>query len=199
MDDARRNPIDFGSRGQRWRSTLALCVQYLVDTIQTTVLAQSLSDFTCNLWRRNPIDFGSRSHRSRSTLPPPTLCEGMPRFALSSFYFVMKGILCLTFTNQYDLIDMFNNTSRYLDDIFTIDNPEFEKHIPDIYPTELQLKKVIMSDKETSFLDLNIMLAVMFISVFMTNPMTADFLSSISPGLVVMFLDSHLMLFTFLS
>ena len=47
-------------------------------------------------------------------------------------------------------------TSRYLDDIFTIDNPEFEKHIPDIYPAELQLNKANTSDKETSFLDLNI-------------------------------------------
>ena len=51
---------------------------------------------------------------------------------------------------------MFNDTSRYLDDIFTIDNPEFEKHIPDIYPRELQLNKANTSDKETSFLDLNI-------------------------------------------
>ena len=59
-------------------------------------------------------------------------------------------------SNRYDLIDMFNDTSQYLDDIFTIDNPEFEKHIPDIYPTELQLNKANTSDKETSFLDLNI-------------------------------------------
>ena len=51
---------------------------------------------------------------------------------------------------------MFYDTSRYLDDIFTIDNPEFEKYIPDIYPTELQLNKANTSDKETSFLDLNI-------------------------------------------
>ena len=49
------------------------------------------------------------------------------------FYIVTRGILK---SKQYDLIDMFINTSRYLDDIFTIDNPEFEKHIPDIYPTE---------------------------------------------------------------
>ena len=33
----------------------------------------------------------------------------------------------------YDLIDMFNDTSRYLDDIFNIDKPEFEKYIPDIH------------------------------------------------------------------
>ena len=127
-----------------------------MDTIQTTVLAQSLSDFTCNLWRRNPIDFGSRSHRSRSTLPPP-LCEGMPCFALSSFFCYERDFMSnLHKSKQYGLIDMFNDTSRYLDDIFTIDNPEFEKHIPDIYPTELQLNKAITSDKETSFLDLNI-------------------------------------------
>ena len=36
-------------------------------------------------------------------------------------------------SKQYDLIEKFNDTSRYLHDIFTIDNPEFEKHIPDIY------------------------------------------------------------------
>ena len=59
-------------------------------------------------------------------------------------------------SKQYDLMDMFNDTSRYLDDIFTIDNPEFEKHIPDIYPTELRLNKAITSDKETFFLDLDI-------------------------------------------
>ena len=59
-------------------------------------------------------------------------------------------------SKRFDLIDMFNDTSRYLDDIFTIDNPEFEKHITDIYPAELQLNKANTSDKETSFLDLNI-------------------------------------------
>ena len=59
-------------------------------------------------------------------------------------------------SKQYDLKDMFNDISRYLDDIFTIDNPEFEKHIPDIYPTELQLSKAITSYKEISFLDLDI-------------------------------------------
>ena len=59
-------------------------------------------------------------------------------------------------SKRHDIIDMFNDTSRYLDDIFTIDNPEFEKYIPDIYPAELQLNKANTSDKETSFLDLNI-------------------------------------------
>ena len=59
-------------------------------------------------------------------------------------------------SKQFDLIDKFNDTSRYLDDIFTIDNPEYAEHKPDIYPRELQLNKANTSDKETSFLDLNI-------------------------------------------
>ena len=69
----------------------------------------------------------------------------------------MRGFLrYLHKSKQYNLIDMLNDTSRYLDDIFTIDNPEFEKHILDIYPTELQLNKANTSEKETYFLDLNI-------------------------------------------
>ena len=53
----------------------------------------------------------------------------------------------------FDLINKFNDTSWYLDDIFTIDNPEFAEHIPDIYPRELQLNKANNSDEQTSFLD----------------------------------------------
>ena len=44
-------------------------------------------------------------------------------------------------SKRYDLIDMFNDISRYLGDIFTIDNPEFEKNIPDIHLAELQVNK----------------------------------------------------------
>ena len=37
-------------------------------------------------------------------------------------------ILSLYKSKQYDLINMFNDTTQNLDDIFTIDNPGFEKH-----------------------------------------------------------------------
>ena len=54
-------------------------------------------------------------------------------------------------SKQYVLIDMFKDTSRYLDNIFTIDNPEFEKHIPYIYQMELQLNKANTSNKKNFF------------------------------------------------
>ena len=50
----------------------------------------------------------------------------------------------------------FNSTSRYLDDLFNIDNPYFEQMIGQIYPTELQLNKANSSDTEAPFLDLNL-------------------------------------------
>ena len=36
-------------------------------------------------------------------------------------------------SKQLYLVDIFNDTIQYLDDILTIDNPEFENNISDIY------------------------------------------------------------------
>ena len=66
----------------------------------------------------------------------------------SGFVFILLFMSNLYKSKQYDLIDMFDDTSRYLDDIFIIDNPESEKHIPEIYPIELQLNKANTSDKK---------------------------------------------------
>ena len=51
-------------------------------------------------------------------------------------------------SKRIHLIDKFNDTCRYLDDMCTIDNPELAEHIPDIYLRELQLNKSNTSDKE---------------------------------------------------
>ena len=55
---------------------------------------------------------------------------------------------------RFNLIDKFNDTFRYIDDTFTIDNPAFTEHIPDIHPRELWLNKANTSDNKTSLLDL---------------------------------------------
>ena len=59
-------------------------------------------------------------------------------------------------SKRFDHIDKFNDTSRYLNDLFTIDVPAFAEHIPDIYPRELQLNKAHTSEKGIAFLDLKI-------------------------------------------
>ena len=47
-------------------------------------------------------------------------------------------MLSLSENNQTDIIEAFNSTSRYSDDLFNIDNPYFEQMVGQIYPTELQ-------------------------------------------------------------
>ena len=43
---------------------------------------------------------------------------------------------------QADVVDAFNTTFRYLDDILNIDNVYFESMVSQIYPSELQLNKI---------------------------------------------------------
>ena len=52
-------------------------------------------------------------------------------------------MMSLSDDNQADVIDAFNTTSRYLDDILSINNVYFGNMVSQIYPTELQLKKPI--------------------------------------------------------
>ena len=55
---------------------------------------------------------------------------------------------------QADVIEAFNTTSRYLDDILNIDNVYFDNMVSQIYPSELQLNKT--SDTKATFLDLHL-------------------------------------------
>ena len=53
--------------------------------------------------------------------------------------------------NQADIIEAFNSTSRYLDDLLNSDSIYFQQMVDRIYPTELQLNKASSSDTETHF------------------------------------------------
>ena len=70
----------------------------------------------------------------------------------------------LTHENQADIIEAFNLTSRYLDDLLNIDNPYFEGMVNQIYPPELKLNKANTSDTEAPFLDLHLSISNGFVS-----------------------------------
>ena len=69
----------------------------------------------------------------------------------------------LNYDNQADVIEAFNSTSRYLDDLLKIDNPYFEGMVNQLYPPELQLNKTNISDTEAPFLDLHLSVAKGFV------------------------------------
>ena len=52
-------------------------------------------------------------------------------------------MMSLSDDKQADVIDAFNTTSRYLDDILNINNVYFDNMVSQIYPLELRLKKPI--------------------------------------------------------
>ena len=37
------------------------------------------------------------------------------------------------------LVSQFNFTYRYIDDVFSINNPDFENYLSKMYPTELEI------------------------------------------------------------
>ena len=65
-------------------------------------------------------------------------------------------MMSLSDDKQADVIDVFNTTSRYLDDILNINNVYFDNMVSQIYPSELQLNKANTSDIKAAFLDLHL-------------------------------------------
>ena len=64
--------------------------------------------------------------------------------------------MSLSDCRQADVIDAFNTTSRYLDDILNINNVYFDNMLSQTYPSELQLNKANIFDTGAAFLDLHL-------------------------------------------
>ena len=95
---------------------------------------------------------------------------------------------------RYDMIDAFNSSSRYLDDLLNIENIHFEYMVHRIYPAELQLNKANASDTEAAFLDLNFSIHNDKVStIYIINGMILILILLIFRSLMAMSLDVPLM------
>ena len=56
------------------------------------------------------------------------------------FCYERDVMMSLSDDNQFEVIEAFNSTSLYLDDLLNIDNNFFDSMVNHIYPSELQLK-----------------------------------------------------------
>ena len=101
------------------------------------------------------IQFGTKLYRHVVGIPMGTNCA--PLVAdLFLFCYERDFMMTLSGDKQADVIDVFNTTSRYLDDIFNINNVYFDNILSQIYPLELQLNKANTSDTEAAFSDLHL-------------------------------------------
>ena len=83
------------------------------------------------------IRFGLKLYRQIVGIPMVTSCA--PLVAdLFLFCYDRDFMLSLSDNNQTYIIEAFNSTSSYLDDLRNIYNPYFEQMVGQIYPTELQ-------------------------------------------------------------
>ena len=72
--------------------------------------------------------------------------------------------MALSDDTQADIIEAFNSTSRYLDDLLNIDNPYFEGIVTQIFPNKLHLNKTTSTDTEAAFSDMHLLISNVFVS-----------------------------------
>ena len=82
------------------------------------------------------------------------MCTNCARLVADLFLFCYERdfMMSLSDDKQADVIDAFNTTSRYLEDILNINNVYFDNMVS----SELQLNRANASDKEAALLDLHL-------------------------------------------
>ena len=63
-------------------------------------------------------------------------------------------IQSLLSTGKKQLASLFNLTYSFIDDVLSINNPEFENNLSRVYPDELEIKNTTESTTSASYLDL---------------------------------------------
>ena len=100
------------------------------------------------------IRFGTKLYRQVVGIHRGTNCAPLVAdlfvfcYERDLFVFCYERDLMMSLSNdkQADVIDPFNTTSIYMDDILNINNVYFQNMVSQIYPSELQLNKANTSD-----------------------------------------------------
>ena len=95
----------------------------------------------------NYIKVGNNVYCQTIGIPMGTDC--VPQLA-NLFLFHYKYL----YMKNLCMAKRFSNTVRYIDDLLTLNNSNFEEKIPNIYPPEL--KRASESDTKLSYLDISI-------------------------------------------
>ena len=114
-------------------------------------MCEALTFFLDNIY----IRFGSKLYRQIVGIPMGTNCAPLvPDLIL--FCYEGDFMLSRSEDNQSDVIEAFNSTSWYLDDLLNVDNNFFDSMVNRIYTSELQVNKANVSNTEASILVLHL-------------------------------------------
>ena len=100
------------------------------------------------------IKVGNNVYRQTIGIPMGTDCAPQLAnlFLFHYEYLYMKNLM----RDSLCMAKRFSDTVRYIDDLLTLNNSNFEEEIPNIYPPELTLKRTSESDTKLSYLDISI-------------------------------------------
>ena len=96
---------------------------------------QNVCDALTFLLENSFIRFGTKLCRQVVGIPMGTYCAPLVA-VLFLFCYERDFMMSLSDDKQADVIDAFNTTSRYLDDIFNINNANFDNMVSQIFPLE---------------------------------------------------------------
>ena len=117
------------------------------DSVSKSKLAAYLID---NVY----IKVGNNVYRQTIGIPVVTNCapQLVNLFLFHYGYSYMKNLM----HDNLCMAKRFSDTVRYIDDLLTLNNSNFEEEIPNIYPPKLTLKRTSESDTNLSYLDISI-------------------------------------------
>ena len=101
----------------------------------------------------NFVVFGGKVFQQIVGIPMGTNCA--PLLADIFLYsYEAEFIQSLLSTGKKKIASQFNFTYRYIDDVLSINNPDFENYLGQMYPAELEIKDMTESNTSASYLDL---------------------------------------------
>ena len=135
--------------------------------------------------------FGTKLYRQEVGIPMGSNCAILVA-VLFLFCYERDFMMSFSDDKQADVIDAFNTTSRYLDNILNIDNVYLNVMVSQTYLSELQLNKANTSDTKAAFLDLHLSISntIVYAKIYYKRD-DFDFEIVIFPLLMVMFLALH--------
>lgn len=99
------------------------------------------------------VEFGGRLFQQVVGIPMGTNCA--PLLAdLFLFSYESEFLQTLVKNKKIKEARLFNFTFRYIDDVLSLNNPNFSDWVPLIYPPELEIKETTDTASSASFLDL---------------------------------------------
>ena len=99
------------------------------------------------------VVFGGKVFQQIVGIPMGTNCAPL-LVDIFLYSYEAEFIQSLLSAGKKKIASQFNFTYRYIDDVLSINNPDFENYLGQMYPTELEIKDTAESNTSASYLDL---------------------------------------------